>query len=977
MKKQLLFFWLFLAATALNAQIMIGGGTSTGLMPMSTTFNFNYTQQILPKPGIGAAAAGTITGVTFFVSPTATLSNTSDWTVYMGHTSKGSFASTSDWIPISSLTQVYQGNVSINNGKVDIVFTTPFAYNNTDNLAIAIDENSPGSESELYFYTYSGGSNTAIYYRNNTTNPNPASPPAGTRTATKSAIQLNGLTVSGVPNCPTVSAPAAAATGVSLLPTITWGLSQNASGYRISMGTAPNGTDVLNNVDVGNVNSYTLSTPLSLNTQYYYTVSSYNSAGNSTTCAERSFTTNTTPDCPTVTAPAASALDVPVLPTITWDSALGASGYLISIGTTSGGTDVANNVDVGNATTFTPATPLMNGTRYYYTVRSYSGTMVSPSCTERNLTTVCGPMPVLFENFDSYATGSIVPQCWARIVPATTPGTQTISSTTPASGTRNIQQTASTTQNPVIVVLPEFSNVNAGTHWLKFKARTSSTSLPGALEVGYVTDIADANTFVNIQTLDITNNSYGNSYYTVIIPTWIPSNARLAVKNPPDGKAYFWDDVYWEAVPTCFAPTSLTVTGTTPQTVSLTWTASSTPLANGYEIYYSPTNTPPTAASVPQVINIMGTSTTITGLTPSTGYHVWIRSNCAASDQSSWSATAVSFSTDCQPPAITGTTGATVCPTGATATLTATADAGADITWYDAATGGNVVGTGGTYTTPPLTATTDYWVSASVGSSSAVGKTTYNPSPSSGAGTTDFGIVFDALQQVTIESVTVYPVSSSGASGTVIIDVIDSAGNIVQTGTFNVTGAPLAALVPQVLNLNFVVPAGTNYKMRPRSRTVITGFAFDPSANAPGGNYGYPFSIPGLVTLNASTLTGHPTNTPRLDLYYYFYNWQVSTKCESARTMVTATLDPVCLSTVEIEGKDNVRISPNPFTDVINISDARNLKSVTVLDASGRMVKTIANPGAQINLAELKSGLYLLNLSYADGNTKTVKVIKR
>src|SRR5690606_17403769 len=183
--------------------------------------------------------------------------------------------------------------------------------------------------------------------------------------------------------------------------------------------------------------------------------------------------------------------------------------------------------------------------------------------------------------------------------------------------------------------------------------------------------------------------------------------------------------------------------------------------------------TPPTAATVPQVLNVMGTTATISGLTPSTGYFVWIRSNCAASDQSQWTAVAVNFNTECQPPVITGTTGVTVCPTGATATLTATADAGATITWYDAATGGNAVGTGGSFTTPPLSATTDYWVSASVGATGAVGKTTYTASPSSGAGTTNFGLVFDAHQQVTIESVTLYPVSASGASGTVIIDVID------------------------------------------------------------------------------------------------------------------------------------------------------------------------------------------------------------
>src|SRR5690606_2798751 len=99
--------------------------------------------------------------------------------------------------------------------------------------------------------------------------------------------------------------------------------------------------------------------------------------------------------------------------------------------------------------------------------------------------------------------------------------------------------------------------------------------------------------------------------------------------------------------------------------------------------------------------------------------------HCSGADLSEWTSLPGIFFTECQPPMITGTTGETVCPTGATATLTATADAGATITWYDAATGGNVVGTGGTFTTPALTATTDYWVTASTGNSGVVGKTTY------------------------------------------------------------------------------------------------------------------------------------------------------------------------------------------------------------------------------------------------------------
>ena len=87
---------------------------------------------------------------------------------------------------------------------------------------------------------------------------------------------------------------------------------------------------------------------------------------------------------------------------------------------------------------------------------------------------------------------------------------------------------------------------------------------------------------------------------------------------------------------------------------------------------------------------------------------------------------------------------------------------------------------------------------------------------------------------------------------------------------------------------------GTNLKLRPGARGAgITGLLFEPSASAPGGNYGYPFSIPGFLTINHSTLTAAPSNTVRLDLYYYFYNWTVVTGCESARTPVVATIAPM------------------------------------------------------------------------------------
>ncbi|WP_144281444.1 fibronectin type III domain-containing protein [Chryseobacterium echinoideorum] len=292
---------------------------------------------------------------------------------------------------------------------------------------------------------------------------------------------------------------------------------------------------------------------------------------------------------------------------------------------------------------------LMPNTIYYVWVRSVC------SSSDRSIwravpsfKTLCAPVATMFENFDSYSTGSIVPDCWDRIITAT--GSQSISSTTPASGTRNIYQYSTTAQNPTAVVLPEFSNVSAGTHWLRFKARVSSAT--GTLNVGYVTDPTNASTFTLIQALTIANTAYDStSEYTVIIPSTVPANARLAIMNTPDGKSYYWDDIYWEAVPSCFAPSSVAVSGITQNDALVSWAAPATAPANGYEIYYSSSSTPPTSSTVPSLTGITGLSANIGPLQASTNYYVWVRSVCSSSDKSNWSAE-VSFTTLCG--AITG-----------------------------------------------------------------------------------------------------------------------------------------------------------------------------------------------------------------------------------------------------------------------------------------------------------------------------------
>ncbi|HNZ42216.1 MAG TPA: CARDB domain-containing protein [Bacteroidales bacterium] len=294
-------------------------------------------------------------------------------------------------------------------------------------------------------------------------------------------------------------------------------------------------------------------------------------------------------------------------------------------------------------------------------------------------------------------------------------------------------------------------------------------------------------------------------------------------------------------------------------------------------------------------------------------------------------------------------------PYGTTATLNAvSADS---VFWYDVASGGTEIATGLTYTTPILYGNTIYYAEAMAGAGTFyTGLAAAYPTATSGSGTTNFGLVFDALSEFTLTSVTVYPVSSSGASGTVTIDVINSSGTVLHTTMANVTGSPVATPVPHVINLGFVIQPGTNLKMR-MGYSGISGLLFEPSASAPGGNYGYPFVVPGIVSINTSTLTAAPTNTPRNDLYYYFYNWVIGGGLSCASTRVPDTVFvtgiPACdvsvdaihtpNSGIELTASETVSVRVKNY----GTSPAVNIPIHYTINGGAPVTETIPGPIAQ------------------------------
>ncbi|MCS3868879.1 hypothetical protein J3D55_001795 [Chryseobacterium ginsenosidimutans] len=323
------------------------------------------------------------------------------------------------------------------------------------------------------------------------------------------------------------------------------------------------------------------------------------------------------------------------------------------------------------------------------------------------------------------------------------------------------------------------------------------------------------------------------------------------------------------AAPTCIAPSAGTIANITTSGADVSWTAPATAPANGYDLYYSTSSTAPTSTSTPNYANISGTTKTLSGLTSSTSYYVWIRSSCTATDKSAWAGPYL-FSTS-----ITNDNCGSPVPLTIGASFASNAIVATNI--------------GSTIDETPLSCQTN-----------ANNNVWY--------------------------SVVVPP------SGNLTIETKAVAGSTYTDSVINAFSGSCGAL---------------------------TGVGCDDDS--------------GDDAFSKLVLTGQ---TPGATLLVSVWRWSNSSVFDGQ--FQVSAYDSSLLATNEVkDAKNNIKVYPNPFSDVITISDIKNVKNVFVSDISGRLVKTIANPSSSLQLGELKQGMYLLTLEMKDGSKQTIKTIKK
>ncbi|MBN2728065.1 MAG: PKD domain-containing protein, partial [Bacteroidales bacterium] len=237
-----------------------------------------------------------------------------------------------------------------------------------------------------------------------------------------------------------------------------------------------------------------------------------------------------------------------------------------------------------------------------------------------------------------------------------------------------------------------------------------------------------------------------------------------------------------------------------------------------------------------------------------------------------------------QPPTASG---ASRCGTG---TVTLTSSGANTLNWYDALTGGNYVGTGASWTTPSLSATTTYYVE------NVISEPSQNVGPSIVGTTLNTTVAtyltFDVDREMTLISVD----AKRKTNGSVVIELQDNTGTTLESTTATI--ATSATTVP----LNWTIPAGTGYRLVTPANSRLFYIS---SAS-------YPYSIAGLVSI-----TGNSAGSA---FYTSYFNWVVQGGgCTSSRVPATATINTsvapsvsIAASSTTICSGDNVTFTPTP-----------------------------------------------------------------
>lgn len=294
-------------------------------------------------------------------------------------------------------------------------------------------------------------------------------------------------------------------------------------------------------------------------------------------------------------------------------------------------------------------TGLSANTIYNIRVRSICGEGDTSLWATSSFRTPCGFISLPYsETFESYSSGSsstgsdFIP-CWTRLNNGTSSGgypyisNSTTYNHTPGGSKGLYWYNATTTGTygdyQCIVLPPVDSTVDVSTLMLSFWCRASSASYTPEFKVGVLTNPNDITSFVPVDTIIVNSTDWQN--FELPLSNYTGNGFYVAIRaDRPSSSWYaYLDDVTLDYTPTCFHLDNITLDPTAPQGstyMTLVWDNAS---VLSYEVQYGAEGfTLGTGTTLTSTTN----GITITGLTSSTSYDVYVRKICSVGDTSEW-----------------------------------------------------------------------------------------------------------------------------------------------------------------------------------------------------------------------------------------------------------------------------------------------------------------------------------------------------
>lgn len=317
-------------------------------------------------------------------------------------------------------------------------------------------------------------------------------------------------------------------------------------------------------------------------------------------------------------------------------------------------------------TTSYTITGLSPVTTYGVNVRAYCsetdqskwGASTANQSYDKSVTTDCGtielPYTCDFEGPSQTINNCLIPSCWSVIrgyynstyrygVP--TMATQS-TSTQPIvqqthSGSYSLYFLNSTNYGTTeeYAILPEISDkYNMSNVQIRFWVRSYSSAC--SMEVGIMTDPSNANSYVQVEVVDMTNTYVEK---TVSLSNYSGNGRYIALKCPAPtmySQAFYVDDITVEYIPSCQIPDNLDADEVGVNQTTLSWTPRGTETA--WNVQYKKVS----ESEWNEPITVDETTYTLNGLQRATEYEVRVQANCSTDDQSEWT-NPISFTTEC------------------------------------------------------------------------------------------------------------------------------------------------------------------------------------------------------------------------------------------------------------------------------------------------------------------------------------------